>query len=76
MTQHLGVLLLVLAQHLRHRDQRLDLRHLPADVDQLREVRLTDMVNSGQVPGWVTLNSVIREEKIIISLTLTLSSSG
>ena len=74
--QHLRVLLLVLAQHLRHRHQGLDLGHLPADVDQLREVRLTDVVDSGQVPGRVTLNTRYRGENIVIRLTFTRSSSG
>ena len=36
--QHLRVLLLVLAQHLGHRHQRLDLGHLLADVHQLGQV--------------------------------------
>ena len=53
--QHLRVLLLVLAQHLGHRHQGLDLGHLLADVHQLSEVRLTNVVNSGQVPSWITL---------------------
>ena len=53
--QHLGVFLFVFAQHLRHRHQRLDLGHLPADVHQLGQVRLTDVVDRGQVPGGVAL---------------------
>ena len=53
--QHLSVLLFVLAQHLGHRHQGLDLGHLLADVHQLSEVRLTNVVNSGQVPSWITL---------------------
>ena len=53
--QHLGVFLFVFAQHLRHRHQRLDLGHLPADVHQLGQVGLTDVVDRGQVPGWVAL---------------------
>ena len=54
-TQHLRVLLLVLAQHLRHGDQGLDLGHLLADVHQLGQVRLADVVNCGQVTGGITL---------------------
>ena len=55
MTQHLRVLLLVLAQHLRHGDQGLDLGHLLADVHQLGQVRLADVVNCGQVASGITL---------------------
>ena len=54
-TQHLRVLLLVLAEHLSHGDQGLDLRHLLADVHQLDQVRLADVVNCGQVSSRITL---------------------
>lgn len=54
-TQHLGVLLLVLAQHLRHSDQGLNLRHFLADVHQLGQVRLTDVMNRCQVSSRITL---------------------
>ena len=54
--QHLRVLLLVLAQHLRHCDQGLDLGHLLADVHQLAQVRLTNMVNCCQVTCGIALN--------------------
>ena len=54
-TQHLRVLLLVLAEHLRHGDQGLDLTHLLADVHQLGQVRLADVVNCGQVSSRITL---------------------
>ena len=67
--QHLGVLLLVLAQHLRHRDQGLDLRHLVADVQQLSQVRVTDVVNSGQVSSRVTLRQWLQDDIEMILLT-------
>ena len=53
--EHLCVLLLVLAQHLRHGHQRLDLGHLLADVAQLGQVALAHVVHCGQVAGGVTL---------------------
>ena len=53
--EHLCVLLLVLAQHLRHGHQRLDLGHLLADVAQLGQVTLAHVVHCGQVAGGVTL---------------------
>ena len=54
-TQHLCVFLLVLAEHLRHGDQGLDLGHLLADIHQLGQVTLADVVNCSQVTSRVTL---------------------
>ena len=76
MTQHLGVLLLVLAEHLRHGDQGLDLGHLLADIHQLGQVTLADVVNCGQVPSRVTLILYINYSYFDDFFTFTLSSSG
>ena len=75
-TQHLGVLLLVLAEHLRHGDQGLDLGHLLADIHQLGQVTLADVVNCGQVPSRVTLILYINYSYFDDFFTFTLSSSG
>ena len=81
-TQHLRVLLLVLAEHLRHGDQGLDLTHLLADVHQLGQVRLADVVNCGQVSSRITLRILNSLNSLLNFLctcklhTFTLSSSG
>lgn len=81
-TQHLRVLLLVLAEHLRHGDQGLDLRHLLADVHQLGQVRFADVVNCGQISSRITLRILNSFNSLSTSFctcklhTFTLSSSG
>jgi len=57
--KHLCVLLLMLAQHLGDRDQGLDLGHLLADVHQLSQVRLTDVMHGSKVTSRVTLHTVL-----------------